>query len=168
MSDGPQSAGFTQALARGIAAVDEWCADGTLVGASEVERKRGAAVRELESDSLVAYKHRGEIRYLACVLELPPAEVARVNRRLAGLPSSEKVLFWLNAHGALRGLRPDQALRAGRVERVAAHAQAWAADRGSKVRTRRIKSVRKKSLIGRMQSPYDPARMANVCFVAVA
>ncbi|MBP8273338.1 MAG: hypothetical protein KAY59_02855 [Acidobacteria bacterium] len=129
MSDETLSAGLTRALARGSATVDKWCADGTLVEAAEVERKRGAAVTELEPDSLVVYRHRGVNCYLACVLELPAADVARVNQRLAGLPSSEELLFWLVAHSALRGLRPDQAMQAGRVERVQEHAEAWAAER---------------------------------------
>ena len=78
MSDETLSAGLTRALARGSATVDKWCADGTLVEAAEVERKRGAAVTELEPDSLVVYRHRGVNCYLACVLELPAADVARV------------------------------------------------------------------------------------------
>ena len=41
-------------------------------------------------------------------------------------------------------------------------------DRGNKFRMRQIKSVRNKSLIGRMQSPYGPATMVNGRFVAVA
>ena len=115
MSDETLSAGLTRALARGSATVDKWCADGTLVEAAEVERKRGAAVTEVALAAVATRSLR--------------ADVARVNQRLAALPSSEELLFWLVAHSALRGLRPDQAMQAGRVERVQEHAEAWAAER---------------------------------------
>jgi hypothetical protein len=124
-----RSSGLEAARTRGRAVIAEWCRDGTLIDAAEAARQRGTAVAEIDAESLIVVTHGGTSYFLACTMDLPREEVVRVNRALAGCRPSEKVIFWLREHGALRGSTPAQALLSGRHESVVQIAEAWATER---------------------------------------
>lgn len=129
------SPGLERARARGQKALAQWVKEGVLVPSPEFAKTWGVTRQALEQAvqrrALFSVKHAGRRYYPRVLLDLETESVAQICQALAALSSSEKLLFWLNAHGALRGLTPAQAVQAGRLERVVEHAAAWARERSA-------------------------------------
>jgi hypothetical protein len=71
------------AKATGRKFIREWIADGTLVDQAAAGR-RGADGRR--PDSIVTFRHGGQVYYLACVLDLPVDAVQRIWQGRASHP----------------------------------------------------------------------------------
>jgi hypothetical protein len=129
------SSGLERARARGQKALAQWVKEGALISSPEFAEAWGVSRQALEQavqrGALFSVKHAGRRYYPRAPLELETEPVALVCQALGALPSSEKLLFWLSTHGALRGLTPAQAMQGGRLERVVEHAAAWANERSA-------------------------------------
>ena len=127
--------GLAGATARGEAARVQWVKDGLVVPGEQLAHAWGLTRQALapasERGDLFAVKIGNRLYYPQSFLVLDREAVAVVCRALGDLGSSEKLMFWLRAHGALAGKSVAAALEAGvpvaKVERLAA---AWARERG--------------------------------------
>lgn len=128
--------GLAGATARGEAARVQWVKDGLVVPGEQLANAWGLTRQALapaaERGDVFAVKVGNRLYYPQSFLVLDREAVAVVCRALGDLASSEKLMFWLRAHGALAGRSVAAALEAGvavaKVERLAA---AWARERGA-------------------------------------
>jgi len=128
--------GLAGASARGEAARVQWVNEGLVVPGEQLANAWGLTRQALapaaERGDVFAVKVGNRLYYPQSFLVLDREAVAVVCRALGDLASSEKLMFWLRAHGALAGRSVSAALEAGvavaKVERLAA---AWARERGA-------------------------------------
>ena len=128
--------GLAGATARGEAARVQWVKDGLVVPGEQLAHAWGLTRQALapaaERGDVFALKIGNRLYYPQSFLVLGREAVAVVCRALGDLGPSEKLIFWLRAHGALAGRSVAAALEAGvpvaKVERLAA---AWARERGA-------------------------------------
>jgi hypothetical protein len=114
----------------------KWVKDGLVVPGEQLANAWGLTRQALapaaERGDVFAVKIGNRLYYPQSFLVLDREAVAVVCRALGDLASSEKLMFWLRAHGALAGRSVAAALEAGvplaKVERLAA---AWARERGA-------------------------------------
>lgn len=128
--------GLAGATARGEAARVQWVKDGLVVPGEQLANAWGLTRQALapaaERGDVFAVKIGNRLYYPQSFQVLDREAVAVVCRALGDLDSSEKLMFWLRAHGALAGKSVAAALEAevavAKVERLAA---AWARERGA-------------------------------------
>jgi hypothetical protein len=128
--------GLAGASARGEVARVQWIKDGLVVPGEQLAQAWGLTRQALapaaERGEVFAVKIGNRLYYPETFLSLDRETVARVCRALGGIGTSEKLMFWLRDHGALKGKTVARALEAGtpaaRVERLAT---AWARERGA-------------------------------------
>lgn len=124
------------ATARGEAARVQWVKDGLVVPGEQLANAWGLTRQALapaaERGDVFAVKIGNRLYYPQSFLVLDREAVAVVCRALGVLASSEKLMFWLRAHGALAGRSVAAALEAGvAVAKVERLATAWARERGA-------------------------------------
>lgn len=128
--------GLAGAAARGESARVQWIKDGLVVSGERLAQAWGLTRQALapaaERGEVFAVKVGNRLYYPRSFLDLDRESVATLCRALGDLGPSEKLMFWLRAHGALAGKSVAAALEAGvplaKVERLAG---AWARERGA-------------------------------------
>lgn len=115
---------------RGEARLVNWTQDGTLVEGVKIETAWG-----VKRQTVDAARERGEIFsvwvkgkhwYPSEALKFERSSLAAINRALANVDPSSKLLFLLRKHGSLGGKTPADAVIAGKLDDVLRLATDWA------------------------------------------
>lgn len=127
------SGGVAGAVARGEMLLKGWVQDGTLIPTAALGSSWGitrqALDQAVERGELFSLKIAGRRYYLAELRDITREQAAQVCCALGKLSPSEKLMFWLHAHGGLQGRTPVVAIQAGQLARTVQLAQAWASER---------------------------------------
>ena len=127
------SGGVAGAVARGEMLLKGWVQDGTLIPTAALGSSWGitrqALDQAVERGELFSLKIAGRRYYLAELRDITREQAALVCCALGKLSPSEKLMFWLHAHGGLQGRTPVVAIQAGQLARTVQLAQAWARER---------------------------------------
>lgn len=127
------SGGVAGAVARGEKLLQGWVQDGTLIPSAALSSSWGitrqALDQTVERGELFSLKIAGRRYYLSELRDITREQAAEVCCALGKLSPSEKLMFWLHAHGGLQGRTPVVAIQAGQLARTVQLAQAWARER---------------------------------------
>lgn len=124
------SGGVAGAVARGEKLLQGWVQDGILIPSAALGSSWGitrqALDQAVERGELFSLKIAGRRYYLTELRDITREQTAQVCCALGKLSPSEKLMFWLHAHGGLQGSTPVVAIQAGQLARTVQLAQAWA------------------------------------------